>query len=127
MSVKPEIETKSSPLDTLLLLVSIAVLISGIVAFYYFEAWPAWQRWAAVLGTAFAGVVLAVQTHPGKSAWHFVQGSRIELRKMVWPSKRETNQTTLMIIVVVIILGLIMWGMDSLLLMGTKFLTGQGG
>lgn len=127
MSVKPEIETKSTPLDTLMLLVSIAIMIGGIVAFYYFEAWPEWQRWAAVLGGLFVGALLAVQTHPGKSVWHFVQGSRIEVRKMVWPSKRETNQTTLMIIVVVIILGVIMWGMDAVLLMGTKFLTGQGG
>lgn len=127
MSVKPEIETQSSPLDVVLLLLSLALLVGGIVAFYYFEAYPDWQRWASVLVAAGLAVVIALQSQMGKSAAAFVRGSQIELRKVVWPTKPETTQTTIAILIVVLLLGLALWGLDSALLLGTKFLTGQGG
>lgn len=127
MSVKPEIETQSSPLDVVLLALSLALLVGSIVGFYYFEAYPDWQRWAGVLVAAGLAIVIALQTHMGKSAAAFIRGSQIELRKVVWPTKPETTQTTIAILIVVFILGLLLWGLDSLLLLGTKFLTGQGG
>jgi preprotein translocase subunit SecE len=127
MSVKPEIETQSSPLDVVLLLISVALLTGGIAGFYYYDQYPGYMRWGGVIGSAFVAVMLAGQSHMGKSAWHFIMGSRIELRKVVWPSRTETTQTTIAIIFVVILLGLMLWGLDSLLLIGTKTLTGQGG
>lgn len=127
MSVKPEIETQSSPLDVVLLALSLALLVGSIAGFYYFEAYPDWQRWAGVLVAAGLAIVIALQTHMGKSAAAFIRGSQIELRKVVWPTKPETTQTTIAILIVVFILGLLLWGLDSLLLLGTKFLTGQGG
>ncbi|MDX1444181.1 MAG: preprotein translocase subunit SecE [Gammaproteobacteria bacterium] len=127
MSVKPEIETQSSPLDTLLLLVGTVLLVGGIAGFYYFEQYEDWMRWGGVIASTFLAVMVAGQSHMGKSAWHFIQGSRVELRKVVWPSRTETTQTTIAIIFIVALLGLMLWGLDSLLLIGTKFLTGQGG
>lgn len=127
MSLKPEIETQSSPFDLVLLFVSLGLLVGSIVGFYYFEAYPAWQRWAGVLVAAALAITIALQSHMGKSAAAFIRGSQIELRKMVWPTKPETTQTTIAILIVVVILGLMLWGLDSLLLQGTKFLTGQGG
>ena len=127
MSVKPEIETQSSPLDTFLLLVGLALLVGGIAGFYYFQQYPDYMRWGGVIASAFVGVLIAGQSHMGKSAWHFIQGSRVELRKVVWPSRTETTQTTIAIIFIVFLLGLMLWGLDSLLLIGTKYLTGQGG
>lgn len=127
MSLKPEIETQSSPFDLVLLFVSLGLLVGSIVGFYYFEAYPAWQRWAGVLVAAALAITIALQSHMGKSAATFIRGSQIELRKMVWPTKPETTQTTIAILIVVLILGVMLWGLDSLLLQGTKFLTGQGG
>ena len=127
MSVKPEIETQSSPFDVVLLILSLGVLVGGIFGFYHFEEYPAWQRWIGVLLAAVVAVVIALQTHMGKSAWAFVRGSQIELRKMVWPSKPETTQTTVMILIVVLLLGLLLWLLDFGLLYGMKFLTGQEG
>ena len=127
MSVKPEIESERTPLDTFLLLVSIGLMLAGIGVFYYYETWAGYERWGAVIGGLLLGCFLAVQTHPGKAFWHFVMGSRVEIRKMVWPSKQETTQTTLMIIAVTIVLALVMWIMDYFLLQGTQWLTGQGG
>jgi len=51
----------------------------------------------------------------------------MEVRKVVWPSRQETVQTTLIIGLVVIVAGLFFWGIDSLLFMITRALTGQGG
>ena len=127
MSVKPEIETQSSPFDIVLLVLSLGLLVGAIFGFYYFEAYPDWQRWAGVIVAAALAIVIALQTHMGKSAAAFIRGSQIELRKVVWPTKQETTQTTIAIMIVVLILGLMLWGLDSLLLQGTKFLTGQGG
>ena len=127
MSVKPEIETQSSPLDVVLLVLSFGLLVAGIVGFYWFEQYPDWQRWAGVLAATAVAVGIALMTHMGKSAAAFIRGSQIELRKVVWPTKPETTQTMFAILVVVTLLGLMLWGLDSLLLLGTKFLTGQGG
>lgn len=127
MSLKPEIETQSSPFDLVLLFISLGLLVGSIVGFYYFEAYPAWQRWAGVLVAAALAIAIALQSHMGRSAASFIRGSQIELRKTVWPTKPETTQTTIAILIVVLILGLMLWGLDSLLLQGTKFLTGQGG
>jgi|SRR5690606_8468394 len=127
MSLKPEIETESSPFDLVLLFLSLALLVGSVVGFYYFEAYPAWQRWGGVLVAVAVALGIALQTRMGRSAYAFVRGSQIEVRKMVWPTKQETTQTTIAIMIVVALLGLLLWGLDSLLLQGTKFLTGQGG
>src|SRR5690606_38683174 len=104
----------------------LGLLVGAIFGFYYFEAYPAWQRWLGVLAAAGVAVVIAVQTHMGRSAWAFVRGSQIEVRKMVWPTKPETTQTTIAILVVVLLLGVFLWLLDMGLLEGMKLLTGQG-
>ena len=53
--------------------------------------------------------------------------SRNEVRKVVWPTRQETVQTTLMVVVAVIILGIFLWLIDMLLLNAVQILTGQGG
>jgi preprotein translocase subunit SecE len=58
--------------------------------------------------------------------WGYIRGSQVELRKTTWPSKQESLQATLMIAVVVLITGLLLWGLDSLLLWGVKSVTGRG-
>ena len=73
---------------------------------------------------ASAGVLY--QTARGRVLWGFIAGSRIELRKVVWPSKQESVQATLMIAVVVLIMALMLWGLDSLLLWGVELLSGRG-
>src|SRR5690606_35438306 len=104
------------------------LLVGGVVGFYYFETrFLEWQRWIGVLVAAGVSIAIALQTRMGKSAAAFIRGSQIEVRKVVWPSRQETTQTTVMILIVVLLLGLLLWGLDSVLLMGTKFLTGQGG
>ncbi len=133
MSIKPEIEGSGSPLDTLLLALAAGVLVSGIAGYYFLPDQPQFvttvggfmepARWLVVLLAAAVAVLITYQTQLGKSSWNFLQGSRVELRKVVWPTRQETLQTTIFVIVFVIILGLFLWGLDALLLWGTKYLT----
>ena len=70
-------------------------------------------------------MLIALQTAIGKNAWAYIQGSRTELRRMVWPTRRETVQTTLMVVVVVLILAIFIWALDIVLAWAVQLLTGR--
>jgi preprotein translocase subunit SecE len=77
----------------------------------------------AVIGVA---VAIALQSEVGRSSWSFFKEARTEVRKVVWPTRKEASQTTLLIFIGVVIVGLFLWGVDTLLLWGVQVLTGQG-
>ncbi|TJY63182.1 preprotein translocase subunit SecE [Sinimarinibacterium sp. CAU 1509] len=113
--------------DTALLGLSAAALVGGMFAFYYFDPqFNALIRTLILLASLGLSLTLAYQAELGKSLWGYVVGSRIELRKIVWPSRQESVQATLMIAVVVLVMALLLWGLDSLLLWGVEALTGRG-
>ena len=114
-------------LDKAKLAASVVLLIVGIFGFYHFAAEPLFLRVLALLVIAgFAGFV-ALQTDPGRRLWQFASDSRMEVRKVVWPSRQETMQTTLVVFVMVLILSFILWLFDMMLMGILRFLTGQGG
>ena len=116
----------SNKLDTFKLMLAIAVLIAGIVGFYYYEAESLLYR---VLGVVFAaGVAIAISatTVLGQNLIGFGREARMEVRKVVWPSRQETVQTTFMVIVAVIIIGIFLWLIDMLLAEAIQLLTGTG-
>ncbi len=119
-------ETGASALDTVKLVLAIAVLIGGIAAYYYYPDISVLIRAGGILASIVIAIVIVMQTATGRDAWQFIQGSRVELRKVVWPNRQDTTQTTLAVIVFVIILGVFFWGLDLGLLWVTKTLTGQG-
>jgi preprotein translocase subunit SecE len=113
--------------DTALLSLAAAALVGGMFAFYYFDPqFNALIRTLILLASLAVSLAMAYQTALGKSLWGYVVGSRIELRKIVWPSRQESVQATLMIAVVVLVMSLLLWGLDSLLLWGVETLTGRG-
>jgi preprotein translocase subunit SecE len=117
----------SSHKDTALLSLAVFALLGGMFAFYYFETqFNVLIRTLMLLGGLVVAAAAAYQTATGKSLWGYVVGSRIELRKVVWPSRQESVQATLMIAVVVLVMALLLWGLDSLLLWGVETLTGRG-
>ena len=120
-------ETGSSALDTAKLIAAVAILIAGIAAFYLFGTLPIAVRWVIVLASLGLGIAVALQSSQGRAFWQFVQGSRVELRKVVWPTGQETGQTTLVVVVAVLVMGVFFWLLDMLLGAVTRALTGQGG
>ena len=62
----------------------------------------------------------------GRNFWQFVLESRVELRKVFWPSRQETFTTTLVVLVFVAVASVFFWLLDLMLASVTKFFTGQG-
>ena len=114
-------------MDALKLVLAAAALTGGIVIYYWFGDQPAVIRVLAVLAGLIVGLVLLYWSQQGRLLWEYVQASRVELRKMVWPTRQETWRTTLVVFVFVLALGVFFWLVDMLLAWGAKHLTGQGG
>ena len=121
-----QVQQGATALDAAKLAAGVAILAAGIAGFYLLSEQPIWLRWIIVLAALTAGALVSLQSYQGKSFWSFVQSSRIELRKVLWPNRQETMQVTIVVFVMIIILGLFFWGLDTLLGALTRWLTGQG-
>ncbi len=117
----------ANPMDTVKLVLAVLLLAGGIVGFYLLEEKPLWMRLLEILVVAGIAVFLSLQTEPGRRIQGFFSASYMEVRKVVWPSRQETLQTTLVIFVVVLITSLFLWGVDSILFVLVRLFTGQGG
>ena len=102
-------------------------MLAGLVGNYYYSDVPMLYRSLAWLGVLAVAGFIASRTLPGRRVMVFFRDSRMELRKVVWPTRQETMQTTLVVAVMVIILALILWGLDGVLLWVVGWLTGQRG
>jgi len=105
---------------------AIALVIAGVAAYYLLDARPDWERWSAAGLGLVAGLGVFALSSVGRRSWQFMLDSRVELRKVVWPSRQETLQTTLAVFMFVTAAGLFFWALDWLLAVITKHLTGQG-
>lgn len=103
------------------------VIAVGIAANYYFYGQPLAIRLIGWLVLICALIPIALQTSSGRRLWVFMREARMELRKVVWPTRQETIQTTFIIIILVVVMACILWGIDSLLLWAIAQLTGQRG
>jgi preprotein translocase subunit SecE len=106
---------------------AIALLIAGIAAFYLLDSRPDWQRWGSTGVGVVAAIAVFALSPMGRRFWQFILDSRVELRKVVWPSRQETFQTTAVVFGFIVIAGLFFWILDLLLAWATRLLTGQGG
>jgi preprotein translocase subunit SecE len=118
-----EVANKS---DTFKMLIALAVLVGGIYGFYHFEAEPLLYRVLGLLALVAVALGIVYTTHTGKALVGFARESRAEVRKVVWPTRQETVQTTLMVIMTVILLGIFLWIVDLILLEIVQYLTGRG-
>lgn len=125
MSVKTE--EQGSGLDTLKLLLALLMLVAAIVGFYWLGEQALWIRLLSLLVTVGLALVVIGSTAVGRSARHFIADAHIEVRKVVWPSRQETIQMTLVIFIAVLLTSLFLWGVDSLLFNVVRMLTGQDG
>ncbi len=106
---------KISAVDRIKWVTMSGLLAVSTVLFYYFSEVSFLFR---VLGLVAAFVVAAsifFTTEKGKFAADFLQAARLELRKMIWPTKTETLQTTLIVFVAVIVVAIFLWMVDLFL------------
>jgi len=122
-----KVEKESGRLDTLKLWIAVLVLAAGIFAFYYFEDQLLVLRVLGLLAVAAISVFIGAQSNTGKNIVGFIRGAQTEVRKVVWPTRAETVQTTLAVILMVFLVGIFLWLLDMFLLWAIQVLTGQGG
>jgi preprotein translocase subunit SecE len=121
------VEAANSMPDVLKWTGAAACLAAGLVGFYYFAEHSTLLRIVGLLLALALSVVIAVQTEKGRAVWNFMLDSRTEVRKVVWPTRQETTQTTLIVMAVVALMGVILWALDSLLGFLVRLLLEQGG
>ena len=121
-----KVDTESSRLDSLKLGVAVLMVAGGIYAFYHFEDQHLVLRVLGLLSVAAIAVFIAAQSALGRSVLGFISGAQSEVRRVVWPTRQETVQTTLAVVLMVFLVGIFLWLLDMLLLWGIQLLTGQG-
>lgn len=114
MNAKTESGSTSGRLDSLKWLVVAALITVAVVGNQYFAAESILYRAIGVLLVAAAALFVAAQTAKGSAMLVLGREARAEIRKVVWPNRQETVQTTLIVVAVVLVMGLILWGLDSL-------------
>jgi preprotein translocase subunit SecE len=122
MNVKAE--AQSSGMDTVKLLAAVALLVAGIGFFYFFEEYALLVRVLGLLVIAGLAVAVALQSAAGRAVWDFAVASRTEVRKVVWPTRQETIQTTLIVFAMVLVIGIVLWLFDMMLMAIVRSVTG---
>ena len=113
--------------DTAQLVAAILLALGGIVAYYVLKSRPeAWASWVAMFGGIAVGFLLFAFSRYGRNFWQFFLESRVELRKVFWPTRQETLTTTMVVLVFVAITATFFWLLDLLLASVTRFFTGEG-
>jgi preprotein translocase subunit SecE len=120
----PGTQFKRESLDKFLLTVSVLPILAAIGGFYYFDDQPTLIRVIVLLVAVGISGAIALQTAMGKAAWAFRREAIIEVRKVVWPTRKETLQTTMVVLSVVILMAFLLWLLDMFLAWAVRFLTG---
>lgn len=118
-------ESGQSAGDIAKMAMAIAILVAAIYGYYYFAESSQLYRALGVVGSVIVALLVAGQTVIGRATWTFMADARMETRKVVWPTKQETMQVTMVVIFMVILVALILWGLDSLLGWGIQALLGR--
>ena len=119
-------ETQSNPMDMLKWLIVIALLGGVVVGNYMYEDVSVLYRaLAAVAGVVIAGFV-AASTEKGSTFLAFAKDSRTEVRKVVWPTRQEATQTTMIVLAATVVMSLLLWGLDGIIVRVVSFITGLG-
>jgi preprotein translocase subunit SecE len=113
--------------DKVKLGIAVAIVIAGVAGYYLLADQSSWLRWLAVVASLVLAAVVVAFSRYGTEFRRFVELARIELRKVVWPSRQETLQTTIVVFIFVAVAGVFFWLLDLALAWATRTLTGTGG
>jgi preprotein translocase subunit SecE len=109
----PSVETVNTSSDKLMLAAGVLLVLAGFVGFYWLGSQEWYVRGAALAVGVIAGVVVGLLSAPGKSFIAFAQDSYKEVRKVVWPTRKEATQTTLVVFGFVLVMAIFLWVCDK--------------
>ena len=121
-----ETEASSPALEAAKWSLALVLAAAGVAAFYYFPQWLLIFRILLFLVGLAGACVVASRTHLGIIAVGWVGDSIREARKVVWPTRAETMQTTLVVLGMVVLMGVMLWMVDLFLGYLLRRLTGMG-
>lgn len=120
-------KVSDSKLDSLKIMISVGIIALSFVAFYYFSEQHVVFRVLAIFAAFGIAFAILLKTEFGRDAWQFTQDTKTEIRKVVWPTRAETIQTTMIVFAVVVVVAIFLWLLDMTLFKAVQLFTGQGG
>ena len=112
--------------DRIKLGLALLLVAAGIAGFYWLAEQAMVLRVVAVLAGIGAATAVAWFTEPGRQFFAFSKEAWSETRKVVWPTRKETFQTTGVVFALVVVVALFLWVVDASLMWAVKLLMGQG-
>lgn len=101
--------------DKLKLVAAVVIVLIGVAAFYYLSDHSVLIRAGIVIVSVIAAFAVALMSGPGQAAWEFSKSARTEVRKVVWPTRKETMQATGIVLLLVILVGLYLFFVDKIM------------
>ncbi|WP_086981797.1 preprotein translocase subunit SecE [Vibrio aphrogenes] len=124
MKAKAETHESSKAADTFKWLITFALLAAAVVGNYLYGEMSVAIRAAAVVILIAAALGVAALTTKGKAAIAFAREAKLEVRKVIWPTRQETMQTTFIVLAVSIVMALLLWGIDGIMVRLIALATG---
>lgn len=110
-----QVQTVSTGADKAKLAVAVALVVGGLAAFYVFSKQGQLIQWGALLVGLAAAAVIFLTSEPGKALLAFGRDSWREVKKVVWPARKETMQMTAYVFGFVLVMALFLWLTDKTL------------
>ncbi len=112
MNTKVEVQVSNNPLDWIKWGLAIALVAGGIYGYYHFAQYSVLYRVLALIPVVGIALLLVAMTQSGAAFWDLVKQARLEIYKVVWPTRQETTQTTLIVVLVVFLMAIVLWLLD---------------
>ncbi len=100
--------------DKLKLTLAALVIVAALALFYTLGEGSSLIRALIVVAGVIIAAGIALTSEPGRAAWQFALATRTEVRKVIWPTRRETAQSTMIVILMVLVVGIYLWLLDAL-------------
>ena len=107
--------TQNSMADKIKLVIAVALVAGGIAGYYLLAAQSILLRVLAVIAGIVAGIAVAWVSAPGQEFLGFARESLAEVKKVVWPTRKETMQTTAAVFAFVVVMAVFLWVSDKTL------------
>ncbi len=112
--------------DKVKLVIAFLLVVAGIAGFYYLQSSAAVLKLASVLAGLVLAAAVAWTSEPGKRFFAFGKDSVAEAKRVVWPTRKESLQTTGIVILFTVVMALFLWAVDASLMMIVNKLMGRG-
>ncbi|MDC9725567.1 MAG: preprotein translocase subunit SecE [Gammaproteobacteria bacterium] len=109
--------------DNIKMIIAVVIMAAAIALFYNYAEYSTLLRVLGLLTAAGLSLFIASQTTVGSTALSYIRDTQVEVRKVVWPTRQETVQTTMLVILMVMVAALMLWAVDSMLGWAVRALT----